>query len=301
MALFSERLGFVKPREVLQIECANEELRMSIYNMVHRILGDYSRGSNAEAICKELWTMEWHNPVDTFPVYSDELYQELRDWVFNGQWYVCYDLIEFVYNELNDLGALEPEPPNFGYGGCGWDVGDPKKDFQKDVNAVLEAEGSGYRFLGERIVPVSNELELASIEQSMSAESGLAGASAHIQHALELLAMRPDPDCLNSVKESISAAESAARRISPIKTGTLADAVESLRKTRGLHKSLAEAWKRMFGYTSDADGIRHGGEGEPVDLDPAFAKYMLVTCSAFVNYLAEEFGRDGQCACRAEE
>lgn len=57
----------------------------------------------------------------------------------------------------------------------------------------------------------------------------------------------------------------------------------------------------MFGYTSDADGIRHGGEGEPVDLDPAFAKYMLVTCSAFVNYLAEEFGQDGQCACRAEE
>lgn len=43
------------------------------------------------------------------------------------------------------------------------------------------------------------------------------------------------------------------------------------------------------------------GEGEPVDLDPAFAKYMLVTCSAFVNYLAEEFGQDGQCACRAEE
>ena len=188
--------------------------------------------------------MEWHNPVDTFPVYSDEFYQELRDRVFNGQWYVCYDLIEFVYNELNDLGALEPEPPNFGYGGCGWDAGNPKKDFQKLVNAILEAEGSGYRFLGEQIVPISNELELASIEQSISQESALTGASAHIQHALELLAMRPEPDYLNSVKESISAAESAARKIAPAKTSTLADAVESLRKTSGLHKSLAEAWKR---------------------------------------------------------
>jgi hypothetical protein len=49
----------------------------------------------------------------------------------------------------------------------------------------------------------------------------------------------------------------------------------------------------MFGYTSDASGIRHAGSGEPVELDYAFAKYMLVTCSAFVNYLTEEFGEDG--------
>ena len=48
----------------------------------------------------------------------------------------------------------------------------------------------------------------------------------------------------------------------------------------------------MFGYTSDADGIRHAGSGEPVEIDFAFAKYILVTCSAFVNYLAEEFGED---------
>lgn len=145
MTLFSERFGFVEPREVLQIECANEELRMSIYNMLHGILGNYSRDSYAEAVCKELWTMKWHNPVDRFPAYSEAFYPELREQVLNGQWYVCYDLIEFVYNGLNDLGALEPEPLTYGYGGC-WDVDDPKKDFQETVNEVLEAEGSGYRF-----------------------------------------------------------------------------------------------------------------------------------------------------------
>lgn len=292
MTLFSERLGFVKPREALQIECANEDLRMSVYNMIHKILGDYSSDSAAEAICKKLWTMEWHCPVDTFPLYNCDFYSELRSRIMNGQWYVCYDLIEFVYNELNDLGALEPEPLGFRYSGYSWDVGNPKKDFQEEVNAVLEAEGSGYRFLGEQVVPISNELELESIEQSVSPESGLTGASSHIQNALELLAKRPDPDFLNSVKESISAAESAARTVAPTKTGTLSDAVESLRKKCGLHKSLADTWKKMYGYASDADGIRHGGAGEPVELDSAFAKYVLVTCSAFVNYLAEEFGQD---------
>lgn len=294
MTLFSERLGFKKPSEAMQIESSSQELRTSIYNMIHTILGDYSRGSNAEAICKELWTMKWHNPADTFPFYSHEFYPKLYDRIINGEWFVCYDLIEFVYNELDEAGVLDPEPPNFGYGGCGWDVGNPKAEFQEVVNTVLEAEGSGYRFISEQIVPITNELEVASIEESLSAQDGFSGARSHIQHALELLAKKPEPDFLNSVKESISAAESAARKIVPEKTKTLADAVELLRKKRGLHKSLAEAWKKMYGYTSDADGIRHAGTDEPVVLDFAFAKYMLVTCSAFVNYLAEEFGRDEQ-------
>lgn len=292
MALFSERLGFVKPRTVLQIKCANKELRMSIYNIIHQILGNYSRGSYAEAICKELWTMKWHNPVDTFPDYYGDFYPELLDRIINDKWYICYDLIEFVYNELNDLNAFDPEPMKFGCNGSENNASISKEDFKEVVNSVLEAEGSGYRFLGDQIAPISNELELMSIEQSISAENGLSGARNHIQHALELLAKRPDPDYLNSVKESISAVESAAKNIASEKTNTLADAVESLHKNHGLHKSVADAWKKMFGYTSDADGIRHGGAGEPVELDFAFTKYMLVTCSAFVNYLAEEYSQD---------
>lgn len=293
MALFSERMGFVEPKDVLQIECANTDLRMSLYNLVHGVLGDYERNSLSESICKELWTMKWHRPVDTFPFHSYEFYQELNEWVLDGEWYACYDLLEFVYNEMKDSGAFEPEPMSFAYGFNNWEPRpDLDKEFQDAVNQVLEAEGSGYRFIQGQVSPITNEYEIGSIGQSLDSDNGFAGARKHIEKSLKLISKKPDPDYLNSVKESISAAESAAKHVALGKNNTLADAVDSLQRAGHLHKSLADAWKKMFGYTSDADGIRHAGSNEPVNLDFAFAKYMLVTCSAFVNYLAEEFGQN---------
>ena len=40
----------------------------------------------------------------------------------------------------------------------------------------------------------------------------------------------------------------------------------------------------MYGYTNDAEGIRHSLLDE-ANLRFEDAKYMVVTCSAFVNYL----------------
>lgn len=293
MPLFSERLGFVAPRDVLQVECSSEDLRISIYNIVHEILGDYEHNSIPEEVCEDLWTRRWHKPIDTFPLYSYDFYKTLYSWVLDGDWYNCYDLLEFVYGELRELGAFDPDPMRFGYGSF---HGQPQPNIVKEVheaiNEVLEAEGSGYRFLDGQVAQITNELELATLEQSLDVPDEFSSASAHIEQSLKLLSKKPEPDYLNSVKESISAAESAAICAAPGKNKTLAEAVDAMQRVNDLHKSLAESWKRMFGYTSDANGIRHGSSGEPVSLDFAFAKYMLVTCSAFVNYLAEEFGQD---------
>ena len=51
-----------------------------------------------------------------------------------------------------------------------------------------------------------------------------------------------------------------------------------------VHQSLKEAWLKMYGWTSDESGIRHS---LTTGADPGFAaaRYMLVACSAFVNYL----------------
>jgi hypothetical protein len=54
--------------------------------------------------------------------------------------------------------------------------------------------------------------------------------------------------------------------------------------SRTLHPALAEGLSKLYGWTSDAEGIRHALMDEP-SLSFAEAKYMLVSCSAFVNYL----------------
>ena len=48
----------------------------------------------------------------------------------------------------------------------------------------------------------------------------------------------------------------------------------------------------MYGYTSDADGIRHAMT-EASDLTYSDAKYMLVTCTAFVNYVVGRAAETG--------
>ena len=51
-----------------------------------------------------------------------------------------------------------------------------------------------------------------------------------------------------------------------------------------IHPSLKLAFEKIYAYTSDKDGIRHDfGKDSYVDFEEA--KYMLVSCSAFMNYL----------------
>lgn len=59
-----------------------------------------------------------------------------------------------------------------------------------------------------------------------------------------------------------------------------------------IHGAMRSAFSLLYGYTSDSDGIRHGG----IDFKNApaeDAKYMLISCSAFVNYLIEKHGKIG--------
>lgn len=61
-----------------------------------------------------------------------------------------------------------------------------------------------------------------------------------------------------------------------------------------IHKALSSAYSSLYGYTSDSAGIRHAlTEGEePLHFEDA--KYMLVSCSAFINYLLAKADKAGK-------
>lgn len=57
-----------------------------------------------------------------------------------------------------------------------------------------------------------------------------------------------------------------------------------------IHNAMERAFLALYGYTSDETGIRHGGiDFQRVPAEDA--KYMLVSCSAFVSYLMEKWGK----------
>jgi len=110
----------------------------------------------------------------------------------------------------------------------------------------------------------------------------------HIEAALAAFSSKSKPDYRNTVKEAISAVEAIAQRVTGKPKATLGDAIDVLDKKQTLHPALRGAFDKLYGYANDSGGIRHalteGGR------EPTFdeAKFMLVACAAFVNYVIGE-------------
>ena len=160
------------------------------------------------------------------------------------------------------------------------------KSLYEYVNVYFEREYVGYRFVDGIIVPISDEYELESIKECLN--SVYQPVYDHISKANRLLADRESPDYENSIKESISAVEALCEIVTGIKgkEATLGNMLKKLEdKGVEIHKGLKTAFNILYGYTSDANGIRHAGDiGGPASTFEE-AKFMLVSCCAFVNYL----------------
>ena len=153
-------------------------------------------------------------------------------------------------------------------------------------NRYFEREFIGYRFVGELITPISDSIEIESIEECLG--NKLKPVTEHISKANKLLADRLHPDYENSIKESISAVEAMCEIITGLtgKEATLGNMLKKLEeKGIEIHKGLKSAFNILYGYTSDANGIRHAGDIGGSSSTFEEAKFMLVTCCAFINYL----------------
>lgn len=268
---FSERIGAIESTSVLQMDCMSDPLRNTIWNFLYAIYGQGNSGwiGPANAIAQFFFKI----PVDELPTYN----YDKREWIkvkfYELVWHQAYDFVEFI-------AKYQGQSRNTQY---------TTEKMHQVLNRIFEAEHSGYRFLGGELSPISNAAEVNAIESAVTttAANGLEGAHIHLKAALQMLGKRPTADYRNAVKESISAVESVAKQLSKNDSQGLAGALDELAKKVPLHGALKAAFIKLYGYTSDADGIRHAILEEPnVDFDEA--KYMVVACSAFVNYLASK-------------
>ena len=159
----------------------------------------------------------------------------------------------------------------------------------KNLNAIFEKEFVGYRFIGQQIVPITDEIEVKEIEQSL--EIQFEGCKIQLQNALRCLSDRDKPDYKNSIKESISAVESICKVIADKEHASLGDALKILDKKHKINGQLKAAFGKLYDYTNDEGGIRHSEGLFASDVTFEEAKYMLVSCCAFVNYLIAEYGK----------
>jgi len=151
---------------------------------------------------------------------------------------------------------------------------------------------SGWRFVGDEIAPITSDEEIAEIEKALEPIGSLTPVTTHLRTALEFLSDKKSPDYRNSIKESISAVEAICRLTTGSSKATLGQALKVIKDKITLHPALEQAFSKLYGYTSDADGIRHSLLDEP-NIHFEDAKFMLVSCSAFINYLKLKSSKAG--------
>ena len=286
---FAERNGFVKEKSI-QVNSMDRKLRNRLFNIVHSFL------KNSPFINKELEFV-----VDRLGWKVQEtLYKNwnIINYIFeNGNsdipWYMPYEVIELFFEAKRNYCEKCRLRDEYECNHCeyaGW-----YKKVAVDINIILEQEKSGYRLLKDKFVNIVDDEEWEAISCAM--DSQYDAVKTHIGKALSLYADRKKPDYENSIKESISAVESICCIITG-STGSQATLGNTLKKLEKdgeivIHGAMKSAFEKLYGYTSDTDGIRHGG----IDFTNASAedaKYMLVSCSAFINYLIEKQSKINQ-------
>lgn len=274
---FAERMGFEQPKGI-QIDSIDNGLKNRLWNVliVHLIskLGSYVlsphlsyeslsrfRDSFFETVWDRFLKMKHKSYLP-----DDEVIKHMESYFFReSPWYNPILLIE----QCIQLAGRH----------CDLDL------FISYLNQVLIEEKSGYRVINGQFAPITNDSEISSISEAIHQTkkfTSLEGGNVHLTAALQLLSDKKNPDYRNSIKESISAVEATVRTIT--QKDKFSDAITEFNKKAPIHGSLASGFKSLYGYTSDAGGIRHAIMDD-TDCDLDDAKYMLVSCSAFINYL----------------
>ncbi len=279
--LFSQRIGLKPVGKLVQREALDEDLRNKIWNILklqvwdhwEPVPGAYSMRSRShealklEKMLQSMWFHYFKKPLDVQPQFHEasrgkSYYSLLREIFLGGDWHEVFDLLETIIQHM---------PREWRSSAI---------DF---LNSTLKEENSAYRILDVHVVEITDENETSEV--SVALEKNINTVKLHLRRALELLTDRKSPDYRNSIKESISAVEAICQETTGQPGATLSQCLGVIRRKHKMHTAFEQALMRLYGFTSDSGGIRHALTEESEEPTYADAKFMLVSCSAFTNYL----------------
>ncbi len=258
---FSERLGITN-RELIK-ENMTSEIRNRVWNTIVIYLENSFALSTLHKKLIIIYDKCFKSSISTVKLYSnDNIVIQMTKLFHKFDWYQIYDFIEDILSS-SALGNID--------------------QLSTDLNIILKEENSSYRIINNQVVEITSDDEVAEIEEAIDA--GFEGVKIHLSQAVAILSNREKPDYRNVIKESISAVESICQIITNDKKATLGNALDKIEEEYKIHSALKDGFKKIYGYTSDGDGIRHSLTEKTENLTLTDAKFMLIACSAFVNYL----------------
>lgn len=274
---FSERNGYVISSEVMILEEVPKEVANAISSALCRVFqrlksnlwifpGDIS---NEQALAQSIWADFMNEDLAKFDLMFDKGYKDISNWITSDGtlWYSKLDLVEFIVDKLSSLNKSISE------------------QFVEEINEQFQRLKFGYRIVSGTVIDIVSEDEIKSVQTAI--DNSVEHVAGHLKKALALHSKRPKPDYANSIKESISAVEAYLRGVTG--KNKFSDAMkEWQRKYSNIHPILYIAMDKLHGYTNQPDvGARHALMDSSSEYIPQSSEslYMLVTCSAFINYL----------------
>lgn len=275
---FSERYGCEKPSDVIIRETITLEIKNAISNCFidllellypekYRLLETKVKRHFFDQSLKGTPNLEL---FEGHPRFSSKPYSHIAiiPYLENDEtpWWKILNLIEYTieYLEEEQFESI-------------------KLEFIDSINSEFERLNFAYRIVDDCVAEITSEQEIKSIEKAI--EENTDNVAMHLNEALKQYSNKENPDYRNSIKESISAVEAVSREI----TGENKMHFEKMKnKLKNVHPDLIYSIKKLYDYTNDKKtGIRHALMDETAEYTPGAeeALYMLVTCSAFINYL----------------
>ena len=286
---FSDRNNIKAENKEIQVKNFDERTRVQLKNMMSQLYNwvydghiTYTR-KEIQKFLQYVMGGIYCQPVDIRTIYNDDdIFKMINQTLFYGDYDDVLTLIEAIV-QYWDLFLRRTK---------GYHYYDDYCDEYKNtsifevVNSCFKREYIGYRFIDGLINSISDDIELETINQAMV--NKYQSVYEHLSKANKFISDRISPDYANSIKESISAVEAMCQIITNAKgrDATLGNMLNKLEDSGiKIHGGLKDAFKKLYGYTSDANGIRHAGNIGGPSATFEEAKFMLVTCCAFINYL----------------
>lgn len=280
MALFSERNGFVKPREIFQIDSLDERTKNRIWNWIlenfinkipqkkYTTYVDIDQAHLLKRIFCDIYGNAVDNPILTT---KDSVTAYFKLLFYSKPFFEIFNLVELV---------VAPWMPY---------VNNPfGKDYVlqiKRINDILEQEKVGWRLTNGLMTKFVEKVEIEAIEDSLKTEHN--SVTEHIQSALRSFADRNNPDYRNAIQESFYAVEAWLKNESGNSKSEFRSALQML-KDKGkldIHPALMNVFGGFYAYMSDEKGLRHALLDKSAKFDFEETKCMIIFCCTMINYL----------------
>ena len=271
---FSQTYGYEEVPAPLKLEELSTEARTSIWNLFYLSLDKSSvSGVMGERWIGDPWRQVFQTvhvsldrlPIDDLDMRFETFRASLRRRIATQPFHRVFDLLEFVVRHR--------QCPHW---------------FVRAMEGVFEDCRLAYALdLGPppTIIPAVTPEEGAAVVESLRGlqQAGLGGSASHLRNASSCI---NKGDWAGSVRESIHAVESVAGRLDPDGDRTLGSALNVIERRGALHPALKKAFVKLYGYSSNEQGIRHALIDKPeATVGKDEAVFMLGACASFASYL----------------